>query len=84
MTDKELTDVLAEVGAAWLMDEHDEGCQTLAIRAVAEAAALAEREACAATCESVHARPINGAHEQYMAGKEMTIQQCAPNIRSSK
>ena len=44
MTDEQLTEVLAEVHAAWLMDPNDEGCQTNAMRAVAEAAASAERE----------------------------------------
>lgn len=47
MTDDELKDVLTNVNAAWLMDPDDEGCQTLAIRAVAEAAQAAERERCA-------------------------------------
>ena len=40
-----------------------------------------EREACAEACESVHVRPIQGAHEEYLAGKEMAIQQCARAIR---
>jgi len=50
-------------------------------RAAYDAGALAEREACADACDEVHARPIQGAHEEYMAGKEMAIQQCARAIR---
>ena len=40
-----------------------------------------ERERCAEVCEAVHIRPIQGAHEEYMAGKEMAVQQCARAIR---
>ena len=46
-----------------------------------EVTVAAEREACAEACESVHLRPIQGAHEEYLAGKEMAIQQCARAIR---
>ena len=49
--------------------------------AATEEAARKEREACAEACESVHVRPIQGAHEEYLAGKEMAIQQCARAIR---
>lgn len=45
MDDDAIKAVLAEVGAAWLMDPDDEHGQPGAIRAVAEAAAEAEREA---------------------------------------
>ena len=45
------------------------------------AAILAEREACARVCEVVHVRPIQGAHEEYMVGKEMALQQAARAIR---
>ncbi len=45
------------------------------------AVAAFEREACAEACEAVHIRPIQGAHEEYMDGKEMAIMQCARAIR---
>ena len=48
---------------------------------LAETARQVEREACAEVCEAVHVRPIQGAHEEYLAGKEMAIQQCARAIR---
>lgn len=41
----------------------------------------AEREACAEACEMVHVRPIQGAHEEYIAGKEMALMQAASAIR---
>ncbi len=52
-----------------------------AIAAAQSAGARAEREACAEACEAVHVRPIQGAHEEYLAGKEMAVQQCARAIR---
>lgn len=50
-------------------------------REIWEAATLAERAACAVACEDVHIRPIQGAHEEYMDGKEMAVMQCARAIR---
>lgn len=44
MSDDDLRKVLDGVHAGFLMDQDDEFCQTNAIRAVAEAAAKAERD----------------------------------------
>lgn len=52
MTDDEIVAVLAEVGAGWLMDEDDEGCQTKAIRHIVSSAIAAERESCAKLAEA--------------------------------
>ena len=47
----------------------------------AEIAVAAEREACAMACESVHVHPIQGAHKEYISGKQMAIIQAASLIR---
>ncbi len=44
MTDEQITAALAEVGAAWLMDDQDELCQARAMRHLAASAVAAERE----------------------------------------
>ena len=52
MNDKEINAALAEVGAGWLMDSSDEHCQSAAMRHLVAAVKAAERERCAALCES--------------------------------
>ena len=36
----------------------------------------AERAACIEACDAVDAGPFVGAHEEYLAGKEMAVKQC--------
>ena len=67
-----------DITKLWL---NSEGKGAAAVVLFARVLVVAEREACAQACEAVHFRPIQGAHEEYMAGKEMTVQQCARAIR---
>jgi hypothetical protein len=53
MTDEQIAAALAEVGAAWLMDELDDHGQPNALRHLVAAAAAAERERCARLCETM-------------------------------
>lgn len=55
MTDYQIISALQEVGAAWLMDQDDEACQTNALRHLVDAAVAAERERCAKLVEAMDA-----------------------------
>lgn len=92
MNDKQLSALARSVGInfdpAGLGDDGIDtwyGTQYLpsgSLRKLVDAVTSAERAACAEICEAVHVRPIQGAHEEYIAGKEMAIRQAASAIRN--
>jgi hypothetical protein len=70
MTDEKITAALAEVGAAWLMDEQDEMCQAKAIRHLVVEVMASEREQCARLCDVIEdGRLPDGSPVAGMAGE---------------
>lgn len=81
MDDEQITEALAEVGAAWLMDDDDEHSQANAIRHVVAAAIAAEREACAKVADAV-AAAYPDSTDSWDAGYKCAGEKIAAAIRA--